>query len=203
VYWGGLAETPPPVQRAITAADIEELADAWRVPPCHLRAVLRVESAGGGFLLREPPPARPKILFEAHWFYRLTPEPVSKVRPDLSSRRWDRTLYRGGSLEWERLHDAMEFDARQAAKSASWGLGQIMGFNHALAGCDSVEDLIVEAFTGERQQFTHMLAFIENAELMGHLRHGRWASFARGYNGRGYRANHYDEKLAAAARACR
>jgi hypothetical protein len=199
VSWTG----PIPGQSAITDEDIAELADLWNIDPCHLRAVLAVESAGSGFLLREPPPARPKILFEAHWFFKLTPMPVSKTRPDLSSRRWDRSLYKGGSAEWDRLKDAMTFDPRQALKSASWGLGQVMGFNYTVAGCDSVEQFVVENFTGEKQQFNHMLNFIDNNDLMAHLRGGRWAAFARGYNGAGFRANRYDEKLAAAARRCR
>jgi hypothetical protein len=199
VSWTG----PIPGQAAITDADIAELADSWNIDPCHLRAVLRVESAGSGFLIKEPPPARPKILFEAHWFYKLTPLPISKTRPDLSSPRWNRSLYKGGSAEWDRLEDAMTFDWLQALKSASWGLGQVMGFNYTVAGCASMEQFIVENFTGEKQQFQHMLSFIDNNNLMGHLRAGRWASFAKGYNGAGYRANRYDEKLAAAARRCR
>jgi hypothetical protein len=200
VSWGQLT---PPVQQAITDADLAALADQWRVAKCHLKAVLAVESAGSGFLLDEPAPARPKILFEAHWFYRLTPKPVSKTRPDLSSRKWDRRLYKGGSAEWGRLKDAMEFDPTQALKSASWGLGQVMGFNYNVAGCNSVEQFVVENFTGEKEQFNHMLNFIDNNGLMGHLRAGRWAAFARGYNGGGYKANKYDEKLAAAARRCK
>jgi len=194
---------PIPGQAAISNDDVAELADTWNVNPCHLRAVLAVESAGSGFLLREPPPARPKILFEAHWFYKLTPLPVSNARPDLSSRRWNRNLYKGGSAEWGRLQDAMEFDPLQALKSASWGLGQVMGFNYTVAGCESIEQFVVENFTGEKEQFNHMLNFIDNNGLMSHLRAGRWASFAKGYNGSGYRANKYDEKLAAAAKRCR
>jgi len=196
-------DSPTPEQRAISDDDIRELADVYNVDPAHLDAVLQVEAAGSGFLLNEPPPARPKILFEAHWFYKLTPLPVSKTRPDLSSRHWNRRLYKGGSAEWDRLEDACEFDMTQALKSASWGLGQVMGFNYAVAGCETIEQFVVEAFSGEREQFQHMLNFIESNGLMGHLRAGRWASFARGYNGSGYRANRYDEKLARAARRSR
>jgi hypothetical protein len=192
-----------PEQPAISDDDLRELADVYNVSPAHLDAVLQVEAAGSGFILREPPPSRPKILFEAHWFYKLTPLPVSKTRPDLSSRFWNRRLYKGGSAEWDRLRDAFEFDPRQALKSASWGLGQVMGFNYTAAGCENIEQFVVEAFTGEKEQFQHMLNFIDNNELMGHLRNGRWASFARGYNGSGYRANQYDTKLARAARRSR
>jgi len=196
-------DSPTIEQRAISDDDIRELAELHKVRPSHLDAVRQVEAAGSGFLLNEPPPTRPKILFEAHWFYKLTPLPVSKTRPDLSSRYWNRRLYKGGSAEWSRLEDACEFDITQALKSVSWGLGQVMGFNYMAAGCESIEQFVVEAFTGEREQFQHMLNFIEHNGLMGHLRAGRWASFARGYNGSGYRANRYDEKLARAARRSR
>jgi hypothetical protein len=196
VAWGGEL----PEQNAISDEDIRELADLHHVKPAHLDAVVQVEAASSGFLLREPAPARPKILFEAHWFYKLTPLPVSKTRPDLSSRYWNRSLYKGGSAEWGRLRDAAEFDMTQALKSASWGLGQVMGFNYAAAGCETIEQLVVEAFTGEKAQLNHMLNFIENNGLIGHLRAGRWANFALGYNGAGYRANRYDTKLARAAR---
>jgi hypothetical protein len=115
VPWTG----PIPGQSAITAKDIAQLADLWNIDPCHLRAGLRMESAGPGFLIKEPPPARPKILFEALWFYAPTPLPVSKTRPDLSLRRWNRSLDEGGNAEWDGLKEAMELDWLRALKSAS------------------------------------------------------------------------------------
>ena len=189
-----------PEQKAITDADIHEIAKQTGVPFCNLKAVMEVESGGSGFLLNEPPPARPKILFEAHKFYVETPLPVSRTRPDLSSPRWNRKLYKGGSAEWDRLRDAMTFDEHAALRSASWGLFQCMGFNYELAGCDSIEQFVVENFTGEKQQFQHMVNFIKNTGLLPHLANGRWATFARGYNGGSYAVNNYHNRLATAAR---
>lgn len=186
-------------QKALSNDDIEALASKFNVPYANVKAVIEVESAGSGFLLNEPPPARPKILFEAHWFYRLTSKPINKIRPDLSSPRWDKSLYKGGSAEYERLESAMEFDEIQALKSTSWGLGQILGLNFNLAGCDSIQQFVEEEFSGERLQFTHMLYFIKNAGLLDELRGGDWKNFARGYNGSGYAATSYDTRLAKAA----
>lgn len=188
-----------PEQKAISDEDIKVLASQFNIPYAHIKAVLEVESKGSGFLLSEPAPARPKILFEAHWFYKLTSKPVSKLRPDLSSPRWNKELYKGGSAEYDRLEDAMEFDEVQALKSASWGLGQIMGFNYHLAGCDCLSQFIVEEFTSEKFQLTHMLSFIKNSGLLDELQRGDWKGFAKGYNGSGYAANQYDTKLAKAA----
>jgi len=189
------AEAPP--QHALTDQDILAAGVFYDVPAAHIDAVRQVEAAGSGFLLKEPAPARPKILFERHWFYKLTPEPVSKVRPDLSSKTPGG--YKGGSAEWTRLRDACAFDMANALKSASWGLGQVMGFNFKVAGCDSIEQFIVEAFSGEAAQFGHMMNFIDNNNLMDELRRGDWRGFARGYNGPNYAQNNYHVKLANAA----
>jgi len=182
--------------RPLSASDYQRAAAEFGLDVAVLHAVLEVESSGHGFL-EEPAPARPKILFEAHWFYSLTPKPVSQTRPDLSSRNWNRNLYKGGAAEWTRLFDAMSFDPIPALQSASWGLGQVMGFNHKSAGCRSVEELVEEAHQSEYHQLRHMLNFCQSNNLIIHLRNKDWHAFASGYNGAGYRENNYHGKLAA------
>ena len=187
-------------QKALSAADYETAAQEYGLEVAAVRAVVEIESAGSGFLIREPAPARPKILFEAHIFYAETPKPVSQTRPDLSSKSWNKALYKGGSGEWERLFDAMTFDPIPALRSASWGLGQIMGFNHERLGCETVEQLVIEAHQGELPQLRHMLNFCKTEpknRLIPALQSKDWVTFARIYNGPGYRENKYDEKLAA------
>jgi len=51
---------------------------------------------------------------------------------------------------------------------------------------------------GEPEQLDAFVQFVKNAGLDDELRRLDWAGFARGYNGPAYKANHYDEKLAAA-----
>ena len=186
------------VQEALSDVDMGDLASEFGLELAVVKAVMQVESAGSGFLLREPSPSRPKILFEAAWFYTLTPQPVSRTRPDLSSPTWDSSLYKGGSAEWGRLFDAMEFDEIQALKSASFGLGQVMGFNYPAAGCNSVKEFVRENFAGEYWQGRHMMNFIKNNGLIGALNSHDWIRFARGYNGEGEAANNYHNKLATA-----
>lgn len=188
------------VQSALADADYQTLSAEFGINVALIKTVIGVESAGSGFLLNEAAPARPKILFEARWFYDLTPQPVSKTRPDLSSPTWNRSLYKGGSAEWDRLMDAIGFDEVAALKSASWGMGQVMGFNFGVAGCASVQQFVTENFAGEYWQARHMLNFIKSNGLMDKLRRADWAGFARGYNGEGYRQNQYDRKLADAYR---
>lgn len=189
------------VQPALSEVDYDDLGREFGLETALIKAVMAVESAGSGFLLNEPAPARPKILFEAHWFYALTPQPVSRTRPDLSSRTWNRELYQGGSAEWSRLLDATEFDEIQALKSASFGLGQVMGFNYPVAGCNSIQQFIEENFAGEYWQARHMMNFIVNNRLLEALKRQDWHAFARGYNGPDYLVNQYHIKLAQAYQA--
>ncbi len=186
------------IQSALSDQDYKDLSDEFDLEVALIKAVMEVESAGSGFLLSEPAPSRPKILFEAHWFYSLTPKPVSRTRPDLSSRSWDRSLYKGGSAEWGRLLDAMGLDEVQALKSASYGLGQVMGFNYTVAGCDSIQQFVQENFAGEYWQARHMMNFIVSNGLRSALKRQDWTTFALGYNGSDQRRNGYDTKLAAA-----
>ncbi|MEO1396550.1 MAG: N-acetylmuramidase family protein [Cyanobacteria bacterium J06634_5] len=185
-------------QTALSTQDYKTLAKEFDIEEPAIRAVVEVESAGSGFLIKEPAPARPKILFEAHIFYRETPKPVSKTRPDLSSRKWNKALYKGGSGEWNRLIDAMAFDPAAALRSVSWGLGQVMGFNHKRAGCSTVEQLVVEAHQNEAAQLRHMLNFCKtDGRLIPALKKKDWDTFARGYNGESYKKNNYHKRLAA------
>ncbi len=184
------------IQAALSDGDLQDLSNEFGLDVAVIKAVMAVEAGGSGFLLNEPSPARPKILFEAHIFYKETPKPVSRDRPDLSSRSWNRNLYQGGSAEWQRLLDAMTFDEVPALRSASYGLGQVMGFNHTSAGCSSIQQFIQENFAGEYWQARHMMNFIVNKNLLDALRRKDWAVFAQRYNGEGYRQNQYDTKLA-------
>jgi hypothetical protein len=182
-------------QTTLTASDYEKAAAEFGLDVAVVRAVVEIESSGHG-LLNEPPPSRPKILFEAQHFYDRTPQPVSRTRPDLATPTWNRRLYKGGSAEWGRLLDAMAFDPIPAMESASWGLGQVMGFNFKSAGCTSVRQMVEEAHHSEYMQLRHMLNFCKTNQLMAALKNKNWDDFARGYNGSGYRQNNYHVKLA-------
>lgn len=166
-----------------------------------LKAVAQVESNGSGFL--PAPDERPKILFEGHVFHRLTAGRYSAVEQhkNISYPKWNKDKY-SGSLrgEWERLEQATALDATAAMQSASWGAFQIMGFNFALCGFDSV-GRFVEAHSRDAE--AQMDAF---ARLLGRpyspliepLRACDWATFARLYNGPLYAKNKYHTKLATA-----
>ncbi len=159
-----------------------------------IRAVVEVEAAGSGFFAD----GRPKILFEAHWFGAFTDDLYDFSNPDISSPVWNRSLYIGGTGEWDRLYKATNLDFLGALKSASWGLGQIMGFNYPDAGYKDVETFVRDMHESEGKQLTAMFNFIKSNGLGAFLARRDWAGFAQRYNGEGYKINQYDVRLAEA-----
>jgi hypothetical protein len=111
---------------------------------------------------------------------------------------WDRTQYAGGAAEHTRLAIAMALHKDAALRSASWGMFQIMGFNHKLAGYSTVSEMVTDYAKGEAAQLLSFLKFITARGLARHLVSGDYAAFARGYNGAGYAQNQYDVKIKAA-----
>jgi hypothetical protein len=159
-----------------------------------IHAILDVESAGSGFDSR----GRVKMLFEPHVFWRLLgkgPERDTAAKLGLAYPNWRRDYPKDS---YPRLIKAMLIDPELALQSASWGLGQIMGFNHQAAGYASAADMVAAFADDEDQHLTAMIRFIQANKLDDELRRHDWAGFARGYNGPGFAKNGYDKKLKAA-----
>ena len=167
-----------------TAADFAEAASRLGCSVAQIRAVWEVEATGSGWftdvrasILALDGPGGfldgfnlPKILFEAHQFDRLTDGRFRTGHPNLSSAKWNRSLYVGGQGEYERLHRAMQLDREAALKATSWGGPQIMGFNHALAGYATVDALVEAMKTGGRAHLMAFVEFIRNSGLTDELR---------------------------------
>jgi len=191
-------------QVGLTSQDFTEAAASLGCSVAQIRAVWEVESGGGWFtdvradiLALDGPggfltgPHLPKILFEAHVFSRETQGRFDKSHPHVSSPTWNRALYIGGVGEYGRLHAAMELDRLAALRSASVGGAQIMGFNHKLAGFDTVEQFWSAMGRSERAHLDAFAAFIRNAGLLSALQrisvyHAACIPFAKGFNGSGY-----------------
>ncbi len=175
----------------------EDFAAAAKKLMCEVaavRAVAEIESGGkSGFLADK----RPKILFESRWFHKLTEGSFDASHPNLSTPTWVRN-YSGGAGEYERLAAAIELDREAALKSASWGMFQILGVNHRLAGFPSVVEYVKAQVLSEGEHLKAFVNFVIGNKLDDELRDRRWADFARAYNGPAFRENRYDEKMAAA-----
>lgn len=182
-----------------TEDDVVSAASDMDVEVAALKAVLAVESLGKGF----DNAGRPKALFERHHFYRhLAKKPdkqAEAVAAGLAYHDWGTKPYpKGSDAVYAEIEAACAIDRDAALRSTSWGLGQVMGSNHKLAGCETVEQMVTEAMESEVNQLRHMTAFIHSAGLLDELDRKDWAGFARGYNGPGYAKNAYDVKLAEA-----
>lgn len=179
-----------------TEAGIARVAKRLKVEVAAVKAVIAVESNGSGF----HPDGRPVILFEAHVFSWETGGRYNAAYPAISSRTWNRALYKGGISEWQRFYTALQIDPEAAQKACSWGLFQVMGFNWRACGEKSLSGFIHGMYHHEDTHIAMFAEFVESQGMADELRRRDWAGFARQYNGPGYSANSYDTKLAAAYR---
>jgi hypothetical protein len=178
----------------LTTQDVAQVATRLDVEPAKVWAVYDVESTGEPFI-----DGRPSILFEPHRFSKSTGHRYDKTHPRLSSRAWDRTLYpRGQAARYQQLVDAVALDVDAGFMSASYGGFQILGENFAICGAHDAWSFAWRQAQTEGDQLDAFAMFVEGRGLKGALRRGDWAGFAKGYNGTAYRANRYDERLAAA-----
>jgi len=183
-----------PEPKKLTESDFIAIANKFKVDLAAVKAVVDVEASGSGFL----PNGKPKILFEAHWFGKLTQYKYNKSHANISSTHWNRSLYKGGVHEWGRLDQAIGLSRQAALQSASWGLGQVMGFNYRTCGYSNVEEFVDAMHESEGKQVEAMFAFIQKNKLIAPLNRKDWRSFAEKYNGPSFSANDYDGKLARA-----
>jgi N-acetylmuramidase/Putative peptidoglycan binding domain len=163
-----------------------------------LWAVFEVETAGTtqGFGFRAD--RRPQILFERHKFRQYTNGQFDTEAPDISGPQG---AYGPLALQYPKLEKALSLCANAglgsepALKSASWGIGQVMGFNHAAAGFDSAQKMVSAMVESEDAQLQAMVNFLQSNGLAQALKNQDWAKFARIYNGPSYAKNQYDVKL--------
>lgn len=184
----------------LTNEMIKDLANRLGIEPALLKAVQIVEAAGRDGFLSD---GRPQILFEGHIMYK----EFHKKFPDRDLAylckkfftvfypKWDKSKYFGGLSEYKRLELAKEIDEECALKATSWGMFQIMGFNHNLCGCKDVFDFVHKMSESHEKQLELMYYFMNNSGCLKELKEKDWAGFAKKYNGPGYAQNAYDQKL--------
>ena len=177
----------------LTDGDIAAAAAALRVTNAHILAVCDVETGAQGAFDSQ---SRPTILFERHYFHRLTNGRFDAQAPDLSNA--SAGGYGKFSEQYPKLTRAIALDRAAALQSASWGRFQIMGANYKMCDFDDVEAFVAAMTAGEAGHLQAFVAFVNANKLDDELRRGDWAGFARGYNGADYKKNRYDEKLAEA-----
>lgn len=197
--WEALLFAGKPAADKLADEDFRLLAMLLDCEPAALKAVQEVETGGrGGFFA----PGKPAILFEGHIFWSqlkkkgIAPESRVPGNENILYPKWEKGHYKGGMAEYDRLEQARRIDVDAANASASWGMFQIMGFNHAACGEKSVAGFVAAMCESERKQLILSGRFIrQDKNMLAALQGKNWAEFARRYNGPAYAENKYDEKL--------
>lgn len=203
--WAKLFALAPPISvdaMRLSNKDITNFANEFNLEIPVVKAVQEVESSGRGFL----PDNRPTILFEGHIFWNelkkrdIDPRPLVSGNENVLYPRWTKAFYEGKAKEYNRLEKAKNIGKQSeileaALAACSWGMFQIMGFNYHRTASFDVLDYVVKSKRSEAEHLTSFGHFIEGTNLLKPLRQKKWATFARGYNGSGYKQNRYDERL--------
>lgn len=195
-----MQQLPYEVMRVLEANAIEH-----GFPLPRLAAVVEVESNG---IIYGPGTKLPMVLFEPHLFYRRLAGAArdEAVHLGLASKVWNKKLYgKTQSARWKQIQDAMDLCKRHglepniAGECASYGVGQVLGEHWDNLNYSSFAEFFNSMRSGVEGQVEVMIRFIKANGLDDELIEGRWAAFARGYNGPGYAKNKYHTKMAAAA----
>src|SRR5688500_8748204 len=140
--------------KPLTQESLDEAGAIVGIPNSALWAVIQVESSGAGYQADR----RPKILFERHKFSKATGGRFDATHPGISNPSAG-GYGAGGAHQYDRLAEALPLDRNAALASASWGLGQVLGSNFAVAGFADVEDMVAKMVTSERHQLLGMFNF--------------------------------------------
>jgi hypothetical protein len=181
--------------------DFELAAKKLRCDVAAIKAVAKVEAAGEGFVLdRDTGKTHCVRLFERHKFHKFTGGRFDNSHPHLSDNAaggYSKGVDAEERQKKERakFSEAFRLDRDAAMMSCSWGMFQIMGFNHKACGFFGPGAFVDAMKESEQRQLDAFVEFLLSSHLDDELRERNWESFARGYNGPGYRANNYHMKM--------
>lgn len=172
----------------LTEDQYVDAAKALRCEASAVKAVVQTEVAIRGPFDNQ---GRATILFERHYFHKLTNGRFDGSSPDISNP------VPGGygrfSAQYDKLARAIILDRQAALRSASWGAFQIMGDNYRLAGFASIDAFVTAMNQSTATQVAAFVAFVKNSpKILSAIRTNNWTSFASHYNGPAYQKNKYD-----------
>jgi hypothetical protein len=126
-----------------------------------------------------------------------TGQAIGPLLPSILYQKWTKKYMFKPIAEWDQLTAARAIHPESANRATSWGAFQIMGFNYEYCRCSSGTELSVKAETLAGQLAT-LVDFLKNYSpaMFKALKNKDFETFARLYNGGGYKANAYDAKLA-------
>jgi len=142
------------MQRHLTEVDYQRASADLLCDVNAIKAVCNIEAPRGFF----NPDGTPVILFERHYFHRLTDGLYSKTHPSISNPKGGG--YGKYSEQHRKLQLATELDREAALQSCSWGGFQIMGANYRKAGFQTLQAFVNAMYAGAEE---HLDAFRRKA----------------------------------------
>jgi hypothetical protein len=182
---------------------IMEQARGYTVKEADVGAVLQVESNGKAFGITGQPITRFEVhIFWSRWGRDNADQFNQHFQFDREDKSWTDHRWRPDPQgAWQSLHGSQERElevlefARSltdsgALLSASYGAGQVMGFNHGLLGFQNPQEMH-EAFVGTmKAQLDGMFSYFENTSALAAPKRGDYVGLAAAYSGGG-QADHY------------
>lgn len=180
---------------------IQELAQSLGIPTSAAAGIMKVESGGKTF---DKDTNKPIVRFENHVFWdrwgSRTKANTKRFNDHFDFRRKDERhkdhrfrvnsndtfepCHKSQSSEWQVIDFAAALSDRETAyQCASFGSGQIMGFNHGLMGYNSAVAMVEAYEKSERVQIRGIFDFIRSNRLESSIRRGDYEKLARVYNG--------------------
>lgn len=169
---------------------VKSVTENFNIDPYFTVAVATVESNCKGYRNN----GFPVIRFEKHVFLRYLKK--AKVAQQIVRKA---ECIKGSG--WDAYQAALAIDEHFAKLSTSFGMFQIMGFNHAVVGYETVEDFVKAMESSVENQIEAFCMFVINTYTKNAINKKDFSEFARKYNGPNYRMNNYDVKLENAYKA--
>lgn len=182
--------------KRIFPEDFLDIAEKSGVDYAALQAVCEIEARSTGFTSSNAL----ICLYEPHVAYKYTSGTIRAelVKAGLAYPKQGSVPY--PKTSYPRIDQCAQIAGEEIASiSTSWGLPQMMGFNHKVCGYDTALAMVKAFAESEYNQVEAMVKFIKGTPAMfDALNKHDWAGFAKRYNGPAYAQNKYDEKLAKA-----
>lgn len=188
--------------RRLSEEDFTVLSASHNIPEYLLRAVVQVEAgqkgshSSGALVFR----------YELHKAFQYSSGEIRKrlINEGLAHSDYNTALNWSHANSYPHLEKAATIAGEElACLASSWGMGQIMGFNHRVLGFETALEMVTNFAVSEANQINGMVAFIKGNGLLDDLLAENWKAFAAGYNGSKYASNEYDIKLENAAKEWR
>ena len=164
--------------------EIKQVVEPFNIDPYFAHAVAMVESNGKGYRNN----GFPVIRFEKHVF-------IKYLKKNKAAQQLIRKAENLKGSGWDAYQAALKINSTYAKLATSFGMFQIMGFNHAVVGYETVDEFVTAMEESVENQIVAFCIFVMANHLQNAIKNKKFADFATKYNGPNYLMNSYDTKL--------